>query len=147
MNKKILFWEPYFFIFFGLFHLHRIWGLFDKEGYSSFWLGILHKRGFLYFFLMAILLFLCVLGIITFIKNAKNNYWWRYVYLFGGAYLLFDLCAILFKLDFWYKLLDFMFDISSSWYVIFLIMFILIGAFSFGIGVSLIVKKKRNKIN
>lgn len=145
MNKKIIFWEPYFFIFFGLFHLHRIWGLINKESYTSFWLDLLHNRGPLYFILMAILTILCILGIITFIRNIKNNYWWRYVYLIGGGYLLFDLCAILYKFDFWYKLLDFMFDTSSNWYVIFLLMFILIGAFSFGIGISLIIKNKKNK--
>ena len=27
MEKRILVWEPCFFMFFGLFHLHRIWGL------------------------------------------------------------------------------------------------------------------------
>ncbi len=26
-QSKIAFFEPWFFLFFGLFHLHRIWGL------------------------------------------------------------------------------------------------------------------------
>lgn len=29
-NKKIEVWEPWFFIIFGLFHMHRILGLVDK---------------------------------------------------------------------------------------------------------------------
>ncbi len=33
-KKKILAFEPWFFIFFGLFHLHRIWGLIDRNSYN-----------------------------------------------------------------------------------------------------------------
>ena len=39
--KKIYKWEPWFFLFFGVFHLHRIWALIDREGYASFWQKIL----------------------------------------------------------------------------------------------------------
>lgn len=28
--KRVLFFEPWFFLFFGVFHLHRIWGVFGK---------------------------------------------------------------------------------------------------------------------
>lgn len=33
--KKIYSYEPWFFIFFGLFHLHRIWGLADRDSYDG----------------------------------------------------------------------------------------------------------------
>lgn len=29
--------EPWIFIFFGVFHLHRIWGLVDRQAYANFW--------------------------------------------------------------------------------------------------------------
>lgn len=47
--------------FFGLFHLHRIWGLIDRTSYADFWLGILENKGAFYFVLMGILAFLLVL--------------------------------------------------------------------------------------
>ena len=49
--KKIYAWEPWFFMFFGLFHLHRIWGLIDRKSYADFWLGILESKGVFYFVL------------------------------------------------------------------------------------------------
>ena len=47
--------EPWFFILFGLFHLHRVWGLLDRESYAAFWLGVLTERGAFYWALMAAL--------------------------------------------------------------------------------------------
>lgn len=137
-TKKINFWEPYFFIVFGIFHLHRVWALIDRNGYSNFWLKILNNKGILYFAIMGILSFLCILGIITFIKNLNHNYWWRWIYLFGGSYLLFDLCAILFKFDFWYKILNTMFDVNSPYWNYIWLVFILLGLFSFSLGIILI---------
>ena len=55
MKKKIFAWEPWFFIFFGLFHLHRIWGLINRSSYAQFWIGILETKGLFYFVLMGIL--------------------------------------------------------------------------------------------
>lgn len=75
--KKIEIYEPWFFLFFGLFHLHRIWGLIDRDSYADFWIGILENRGAFYYLLMGILAVPCVLGIITFFKNLNRNYWWR----------------------------------------------------------------------
>lgn len=69
--KKIYAWEPGFFLFFGFFHLHRIWAFIDRESYASFWMGIMENKGIAYFMIMIILAVLCVLGIITFIKNRK----------------------------------------------------------------------------
>ena len=65
--KKIYAWESWFFMFFGLFHLHRIWGLIDRTSYADFWIGILESKGIFYFVLMGILAFLCVCGIATFL--------------------------------------------------------------------------------
>lgn len=64
--KKIYIYEPWFFIFFGIFHLHRIWGLFDRASYAVFWLNVMERKGLFYFVLMGILAVLCILGIITF---------------------------------------------------------------------------------
>lgn len=34
---------------FGLFHLHRIWGLIDRNSYADFWMGVLESKGLFYF--------------------------------------------------------------------------------------------------
>lgn len=69
MEKKIFAWEPVFFLFFGLFHLHRIWGMIDRKTYADFWLGILENRGVFYFILMGLLAILCIAGVITFLET------------------------------------------------------------------------------
>ena len=141
--KKIYAWEPWFFIFFGIFHLHRIWALFDRQGYASFWLGIMNNKGAAYFILMGILAALCVLGIVTFFRELKNNYWWRIIYLGGGCYVLFDLFAIATGMKFWQKILAAMFDTqSSSWNFIWGF-FILLGGLVFALGIYLFHKAKR----
>lgn len=142
MEKKIRIWEPYFFIFFGLFHLHRIWGLIDRKSYADFWLGIMNEKGWFYFALMGVLAFLCILGIITFFRNRGCNFWWRWIYLFGGAYVLFDLFAIAVNLEFWNELLLMMFDINSPYWNIIWSMFVLLGASVFILGVRLLIKRK-----
>lgn len=38
--KKIAFYESWFFLQFDVFHLHRIWGMLDRNSYSDFWIGI-----------------------------------------------------------------------------------------------------------
>ena len=58
--KKIYSYEPLFFIFFGIFHLHRIWGLVDRESYAAFWLNVMENKGIFYFLLMGILAILCI---------------------------------------------------------------------------------------
>lgn len=142
-EKKVLVYEPIFFIFFGVFHLHRIWGLIDRDSYAEFWIGILENKGTLYFVIMGALAILCVLGIVTFFQNRKNNYWWRWIYLFGGVYLLFDLFAIATGLEFWNRLLLSMFDVTSPYWNIIWIGFILLGGFVFVLGVRL--RKQRRK--
>ena len=112
MNKIKLF-EPFFFIFFGLFHLHRIWGLVDRASYAQFWLSVMEEKGWFYFALMGILAFLCLLGIVTFFQNLHHNSWWRWIYLMGGGYVLFDLAAIAAGWDVWDSLLRWMFDVDN----------------------------------
>ena len=114
--KKIYAWESWFFMFFGLFHLHRIWGLIDRIAYAEFWIGILENKGVFYFALMGVLVLFCFGGIITFCKNINNNYWWRWIYILGGSYLLFDLFAIAIELKIWKDLLLFMFDVNSVYW-------------------------------
>lgn len=136
--RKIEIYEPYFFIFFGLFHLHRIWGIIDRNSYADFWIRVLNEQGLFYYILMGSLVILCVLGIITFIKNLRKNYWWRWIYIFGGGYVLFDLFAIATGLTFWRELLMKMFDTQASYWNILWTFFILIGAISFGLGITLL---------
>lgn len=143
MDKRILAWEPWFFMAFGLFHLHRLWGLIDRSAYTGFWIGVLENRGLFYFVLMGTLAALCILGILTFIKNLRNNYWWRWIYLFGGIYVLFDLFAVAAELEFWNKLLLWMFDVKSEYWNILWLFFILLGGFVFVLGIRLLLQRKR----
>ena len=113
--KRIYSWEPWFFVFFGLFHMHRIWALIDRETYVSFWMGIMENKGLPYFLIMGLLAGLCIIGIIIFFRERKANYAWRWIYLFGGAYVLFDLLAIAVGLEAWQKLLAIMFDTHSPY--------------------------------
>lgn len=145
MEKKILVWEPWFFIAFGLFHLHRIWALINRASYADFWTGQLEKKGAFYFGLMGTLSVLCVLGIVTFFRYRRENYWWRWIYLFGGAYVLFDLFAIAAGLDFWNRLLLDMFDTASPYWNYIWSFFILLGAFVFVLGVRLLCITQRKK--
>ncbi len=139
--KKIYFFEPYFFMFFGLFHLHRIWGLIDRISYANFWVSVMEQKGLFYFGLMGLLAILCLLGIFTFFKNLRHNYWWRYIYLFGGGYVLFDLFAIATGLSFWHTLLLKMFDVNSPYWVLLWSCFIFLGLFSFALGCVLLRKR------
>ena len=107
--------EPWFFILFGLFHLHRVWGLLDRESYAAFWLGVLTERGVFYWTLMAALGGMCLLALALFFRCFRERCWWRWVYLFGGGYVLFDLFAIVAELSFWQRLLAAMFD-TAAWY-------------------------------
>ena len=104
--KKIYSYEPWFFIFFGIFHLHRIWGLVDRKSYATFWMNVMESKGIFYFVLMGILAVLCVCGIITFFRNLHHNYWWRWIYLCGGGYVLFDLFAIAAGIEIWHNNLE-----------------------------------------
>lgn len=93
---------------------------------------------------MGSLAILCVFGIITFFKNRKNNYWWRWIYVFGGIYVLFDLFAIAVGLKFWNKLLLRMFDVHSPYWNIVWSFFIFLGGFVFVLGIKLL-RQRKNK--
>lgn len=139
--RKIYFYEPWFFILFGIFHLHRVWGLIDRESYASFWLGVLEEKGLFYYSLMGILAIFCVLGIITFFKNMRQNYWWRWIYIFGGGYVLFDLFAIATGLSFWHDLLLMMFDTTAPYWNIVWSGFIMLGGAVFVLGIFLQIER------
>lgn len=138
--KKIYIYEPWFFVLFGVFHLHRIWGLIDREAYAAFWLGVLEEKGVVYYLLMGILALLCLLGIITFFRNLHQNYWWRWIYILGGGYVLFDLFAIAAGLEFWRELLWKMFDVNASCWNFLWCGFIVMGGAVFVLGCLLLQK-------
>ena len=123
--------------------MHRIWALIDRKAYASFWMGIMENKGFLYFLIMGILAVLCVVGIITFIRERKANYHWRWIYLFGGVYVLFDLFAIAVGIEGWEKLLAIMFDTHSPYWNYIWGFFILLGMAVFILGFVLMVRKKK----
>ena len=140
--KKVKAFEPWFFLFFGLFHLHRIWALFDREGYADFWMSFMEEKGFFYYGLMGLLTVLCLLGIGVFFKNRHHNFWWRWIYLLGGGYLLFDLFAIAAGWKFWQALLKNMFDTQAAYWNVLWTAFILLGAAVFVLGLSLLKRRK-----
>lgn len=143
--KKILIYEPFFFLLFGCFHLHRIWALADRVAYANFWLGVLEEKGLFYYTLMGVLALLCLLGIFTFVQNIHHNFWWRWIYLFGGAYVLFDIFAIAADLKFWHQLLLLMFDTSAVYWNVLWSIFILLGAFAFLLGIFLFHQRNQQK--
>ena len=136
--KKVAPFEPWIFIFFGVFHLHRIWGLLDRESYASFWINILENKNWLYFLLMGLLAILCMMGIITFFKNFRQNDWWRWIYVFGGSYVLFDLFAIITEWELWHQLILKMYDITSPYWNLLWISFILMGGAVLILGIKLL---------
>lgn len=139
-KSKIIWFEPIVFLFFGLLHLHRIWALIDRKSYSDFWLSVMNNRNWFYFALMGVMSALCIAGIIVFIKNKDKNYWWRWFYIFGGGYVLFDLLAILIGLDIWKNLLHKMFDVTSQYWNVLWGTFIGLGLISSIIGIIIIKK-------
>ena len=141
--KRIFAWEPWFFIFFGVFHMHRIWALIDCQSYADFWMGIYEEKGVTYFVLMGLLAGLCILGIVTFIRERKANYLWRWIYVWGGAYVLFDLFAIANGLEVWKKLLSAMFDTTSALWNPIWLFFIVLGCAVFVLGIRLLVIRKK----
>ena len=125
--------------------MHRVWALIDRESYASFWMGILEKKGVSYFLIMGILAGLCVLGMITFVREWKANYLWRWIYIFGGIYVLFDLFAIAVGLGVWQNLLAAMFDITSPYWNLVWGFFILLGTAVFVLGIRLLIRTKQGQ--
>jgi len=56
--------------------------------------------------------------------------------------LLFDLFAIATELEMWNELLLFMFDVNSPYWNMVWGFFILLGAFVFGLGIRLLIKRR-----
>lgn len=92
---------------------------------------------------MITLLLLCISGIAVFVKNIGQNYWWRWVCIFGGGYVLFDVIAVLLGVTWWNDLLLFMSDINNSFWNIIWGGFVLIGILSFSLGVYLLYVRKQ----
>ena len=80
---------------------------------------------------------LCIAGIALFIRNWSRNQWWRWVYPFGGGYLLFDLFAILIRLRIWNRLLSWMFDITNPLWNVLWGTFVMVGFAALIIGIML----------
>ena len=57
--------------------------------------------------------------------------------------MLFDLFAIAVGLDFWNKLLLWMFDVQSPYWNVIWSFFILLGGFVFALGIYLLIQRKR----
>lgn len=141
--KKIKPYEPWFFLFFGIFHLHRVWGLVDRQAYSEFWIHTMAQKGEIYYLLMGVLAIQCMMGIVTFIRHPRDDCWWRWVYLFGGGYVLFDLIMIATEQVFWQKLILKMFDVDFPYWNALWLSFVILGAASFILGIWLILKYKK----
>lgn len=137
MKLKIQWFEPIFFLFFGIMHTSRIWSFYDRESYSNAWLGMMYDKGIIYYVLMRCMAGLCIAGIIVFFLNRDKNQWWRWVYIVGGGYVLFDLFAIATRLHFWEQLLLFMFDTQSPYWYLIWGLFIVIGILSLALGIYL----------
>ena len=82
--------ESLFYLFFGLFHMHRIWAFIDSKTYNDFWLSVLNNRNVLFNILGTILIILSIVLLIYFLNHYKENKWWRWIYLFGGIYVFVD---------------------------------------------------------
>ena len=136
------FFEPCFFLLFGVFHLHRVWALADREAYAGFWLRVLAERGPFYAALSAGLALLCAAGIVCFIRRRQSGERWRWLYVLGGGYVLFDLLAIAAGWDFWRRLLRAMFDTSAWYWTPLWSAFILMGGASFGFGAALLLRRR-----
>ena len=136
--------EPWFFLLFGLFHLHRVWALADRQGYAAFWLGVLENRGWFYFALMGLLAGLCLAGLWAFVRRRREHAWWRWSYVLGGGYVLWDLFAIAAGLDFWKKLLYSMFDTALPCWDLLWGGFVLLGAGAFALGLAPLARRRRD---
>lgn len=136
--SKISWFEPVTFVFFGVFHLHRVWAFFDRAGYARFWLSVMENRNAFYYIGMGSIAALCAAGIAVFVKNRGGNYWWRWFYVFGGGYVLFDLSAILTGLEIWKRLLYTMFDVTFPYWNVLWGGFVGLGAVSLAIGAHII---------
>ena len=125
MNKYKL--ESLVFLFFGLFHIHRIWAFIDFKSYNKFWLNILENRGSFFIILGFSLLIMSIIVILYFIVNFKNKKWWRWIYLFGGIYLVIDNVLNLFNNNLINNVVIKMYTMKQPYYSILWALFIILG--------------------
>jgi predicted ferric reductase len=125
MNKYKL--ESLVFLFFGLFHAHRIWAFVDSKSYNKFWLNILESRGTFFIIFGLLLLIMSIIVIIYFIKNFKYKKWWRWIYFFGGVYLIIDTILNLLNNNFIKNVVIKMYTIKQPYYSILWGLFIILG--------------------
>ncbi|MDD6268663.1 MAG: hypothetical protein PUA84_01210 [Oscillospiraceae bacterium] len=138
--KSIQLFEPWFFIAFGVFQLHRIWGLIDEQAYIDFWLNTVGQNSMVYYFIIGILEILCIMGIITFFRNIRRNYRWRMLYFAGAALILADLSAISAGSVMGRFLLSAMFGVNYICRRSLLMLLLAAGTFSFILGTDLLVR-------
>ena len=118
-------------------------GLIDRQSYADFWLGLVQRRGFVYYALTGVLAAACIYGIVMFFRNLRHNYWWRWIFIFGGGYVLFDLFAFAVGWSVWQELLLKMFDVNAWYWNIEWGGFIMLGAFSLILGIKIRMDTKR----
>ncbi|MDR1795384.1 MAG: hypothetical protein LBR25_08325 [Erysipelotrichaceae bacterium] len=138
VKTAVLWFEPLIFIYFGIFLGSRIWAFFDRESYAAFFLGLLLNKSLLYFVLMALMFLLCLAGLSVFFLQYKQRSWWRWLYFFGGAYVLFDCTAILCGFGFWQQLLFWMFDTANPYWNLIWGFFTLLGLLALLLGFYLL---------
>jgi len=129
MNKYKF--ESLFFLFFGLFHIHRIWAFIDSKSYNKFWLELLENRDISFFILGFLLFIITVIAIIYFIKNFKDKKWWRWIYLFGGIYLVIDSILNLLNVNIIKNIVVKMYTLKQPYYDILWGLFIILGIICF----------------
>ena len=87
---------------------------------------------------------LCLAGLRAFVRHRRENAWWRWIYVLGGGYVLWDLFAIAAGLDFWEKLLYSMFDTALPCWDLLWGGFVLPGAGAFVLGLALLARRRRD---
>jgi len=141
--SKILWFEPWIFIGFGIFHLHRVWAFLDPGAYAAFWIAFLESRSIAYYLAMLALLAPCLAGIAVFFLNLGRNYRWRWIYLIGGGYLTWDLTAQLFRISAVDSLLHAMFDLASPYWDLVWGFFVLLGAAALVLGIRMEMLRRK----
>ncbi len=121
--------ESLFFLFFGIFHLHRILAFINPKAYNSFWLSILNNKNIFTYSLGIVILLLSIFAIIMFFSNLKNIKWWRWIYLFGGIYIFFDSLLNLLNFKMMTNLVIYMFTAPTPQYYFIWGFFVLLGLF------------------
>ena len=127
MNSNKYKMESLFFCIFGLFHIHRIWAFINAKGYNVFWLNVLRNKNIFFYILGIILVSLAIIALAFFVKFFKEKKWWRWIYLFGGIYVLIDCILNLLDNNFMAYVVMKMYTLKQPFYNILWSFFILVG--------------------